>query len=99
MQNAQNYLLTTIDNPYNPFVDWDSWFAFDEQKGYHTCQVLDKFYKTSDLIPESLDIFLYSDALDTILELFWYYIVVTKDSVIKPINLDLVEQNLNTKTG
>ena len=33
MQNAKNYLLTTIDNPYNPFKDWDSWFAYDMQKG------------------------------------------------------------------
>ena len=50
MQNAKNYLLTTIDNPYNPFKDWDSWFAYDQQKGYRTCQILDKFYKTSDTI-------------------------------------------------
>ena len=36
-------MLTTIDNPYNPFKDWDSWFAYDLQKGYRTCQILDKF--------------------------------------------------------
>lgn len=32
MQNAKDYLLTTIDNPFNPFTDWDSWYNFDQQK-------------------------------------------------------------------
>lgn len=33
-------MLTTIDNPYNPFTQWDEWYAFDEQKGYCTCAYL-----------------------------------------------------------
>lgn len=91
MQNAKNYLLTTIDNPYNPFKDWDSWFAFDQQKGYRTCQILDRFYKTSDTISDSLDEFLYSNALDTILDLFPHYCVVSAEMDIKPIDLDVLE--------
>ena len=26
--------ITTIDNPFNPFTEWDEWFNFDLQKGY-----------------------------------------------------------------
>lgn len=40
-------MLTTEDNPYDPFEQFDEWFAFDEQKGYHTCSYLDRIAKTS----------------------------------------------------
>lgn len=33
-------MLTTIDNPYDPFTQFDEWNAFDQQKGYHTCSYL-----------------------------------------------------------
>ena len=29
-------MITTIDNPYNPFTQFDEWYAFDEGKGYCT---------------------------------------------------------------
>jgi hypothetical protein len=42
------YMLTTIDNPINPFNDFDEWYNYDERiLGYHTCSVLAKECKTS----------------------------------------------------
>ena len=32
--------LSTIDNPFNPFDDFDSWFLFDIEKGYNSCGYL-----------------------------------------------------------
>ena len=32
----ETYMLTTFDNPYNPFVDFASWYMFDCDKGYNT---------------------------------------------------------------
>lgn len=29
-------MLTTYDNPYSPFEDYDEWFAYDSLMGYHT---------------------------------------------------------------
>jgi hypothetical protein len=29
-------MLTTIDNPYDPFDQYDDWYAWDERMGYHT---------------------------------------------------------------
>lgn len=29
--------LTTDDNPWNPFTQFESWYDFDEKKMYRTC--------------------------------------------------------------
>lgn len=34
------HMLTTVDNPYNPFTQFDEWYGFDERSGYHTTQFL-----------------------------------------------------------
>ena len=41
-------MLTTMDNPFNPFTQWDEWKSFDEDKGYFTCSYLARIAKTSD---------------------------------------------------
>ena len=35
-------MLTTIDNPYNPFTQFSKWFMFDTEKGYNSCGYLDR---------------------------------------------------------
>ena len=37
---TDQFMLSTIDNPFNPFVDFDSWKNFDEDQGYNTCEYL-----------------------------------------------------------
>ena len=31
------HMLTTFDNPYNPFVDFSSWYMYDCEMQYNTC--------------------------------------------------------------
>lgn len=39
--------LSTTDNPYNPFTEFDSWYRFDMDKGYSSCSYLDRVAVTS----------------------------------------------------
>lgn len=45
-------MLTTIDNPFNPFDDFTSWFLFDVEKGYNSSSILGRIAKTSDTLSE-----------------------------------------------
>lgn len=48
-----DYMLTTVDNPFDPFTQWDEWFSYDETMGYHTCALLARVTYTSDELSES----------------------------------------------
>lgn len=39
--------LTTSDNPFDPFTEFDKWYAYDEAHGYHSCAYLARIAKTS----------------------------------------------------
>lgn len=47
-----NCMLTTIDNPFDPFTQFDSWFQFDIEKGYYSCSKLARIAKLSDDLSE-----------------------------------------------
>ena len=44
--------LTTHDNPYDPFEQFDSWFRFDTDKGYNSCSYLDRIARTSEQLSD-----------------------------------------------
>ena len=45
-------MLTTFDNPFDPFEQFTSWFLFDVEKGYNTCGRLARIAKLSDGLSE-----------------------------------------------
>ena len=40
--------ITTIDNPYDPFTQFELWLAYDLEKGYNSCAYLSRVTLTSD---------------------------------------------------
>lgn len=42
------YMLTTVDNPYNPFTQWDLWYNFDQHMHYCTCEYLGRVTEDSE---------------------------------------------------
>ena len=41
-------MLTTIDNPFNPFNQFASWFEYDSSMGYNSCGRLMRIAQVSD---------------------------------------------------
>lgn len=73
--------ITTIDNPYDPFDQFDDWFAFDELKGYHSCAYLSRVTKTSDQLSDLDQAIDVEKAIDEIVKYdpFGMYKKVTKE--------------------
>lgn len=46
-------MLTTIDNPWDPFTQWSEWYAYDEAAGYHSSSLLARIAKSSDELSEA----------------------------------------------
>lgn len=41
-------MLSTKDNPFNPFTQFDQWYLFDIEKGYYSCGLLARIARTSE---------------------------------------------------
>lgn len=41
-------MLTTFDNPFDPFEDFTSWMLFDKEKGYDSSERLMRIANLSD---------------------------------------------------
>lgn len=62
-------MLTTIDNPYNPFEDFDRWFEFDELCGYRCCERIARLAKVYDGMSEEEIGDAIEKAIDTIIDI------------------------------
>jgi hypothetical protein len=62
-------MLTTIDNPFDPFEQFIEWSAFDEAKGYYTCAYLARIVKTSNELSEEDESIAIEQAINEIIEL------------------------------
>ncbi len=61
-------MLTTFDNPYDPFEQFTSWFLFDVEKGYNSCSYLGRVAHTSDQLSEEENDLEIERAIDEIIK-------------------------------
>ena len=50
------FLLSTIDNPYDPFTDYTRWYLEDLRLGHDTCGLLARLASGSDVIEDNAEV-------------------------------------------
>ena len=57
-------MLTTVDNPFDPFTQYDQWLSYDEQAGYFTNEYLARIANTTPSMTDDE----VSDAIDNAMD-------------------------------
>lgn len=53
---ADEFMLSTIDNPYDPFEQFTLWHLFDKEKGYDSCERLMRNVEIrEDMTPQEIE--------------------------------------------
>jgi hypothetical protein len=80
-------MLTTIDNPYDYFTQFDQWLMFDHEMGYCTCEYLARIARTSDQFSDKENNDEIERAIDEIISLDFMniYKKVTKEFPIEEV--------------
>lgn len=62
-------MITTSDNPFDPFEEYDQWFNWDMVNGYNTPGLLDRVLITSDQLSDADQLADREEAIDRLIEL------------------------------
>lgn len=68
--HAEDFWLTTTDNPYDPFNQFENWLAYDEQTGYFTNGLLARLCLDSPNFSEQENDLAIKEAMQNICDLF-----------------------------
>ena len=62
------HMLTTVDNPFDPFTQYTEWFEYDRSADYHTPGFLARVARLSDELSEADRDVAIEAAIDEIVE-------------------------------
>ena len=67
------YAITTKDNPYNPFKDFDNWYAYDMNQSLHpeyvnSCALLARVSNCADSLSDAENNLMTFKAIQTIIK-------------------------------
>jgi len=68
MIEPEDAMLTTVDNPFSPFTQYDAWQAWDEDHGYFSAGLLAREAKTSNELSETDEAIAINQAIDRIVK-------------------------------
>lgn len=54
-KDVVRHMLTTLDNPFNPFTHFELWYEFDTSMQYNSLNLLGRIAKTSDDFTDSMN--------------------------------------------
>ena len=60
-------MLTTTDNPFSPYTEFEQWNAYDMQVGHHTLSLLARVTRTSDELSDLDNAQAIDDAIEIII--------------------------------
>lgn len=64
-----DYMLTTVDNPIDPFENFVAWFKYDMILGHNTCGLLAELSSTSPAFSENKNNEITNQTMDFIVNL------------------------------
>ena len=87
MDDKTIHMLSTIDNPYNPFTHFDLWNQYDEARGYFTNEYFARVVNYDGCFSERQKHIARENAIQQIIDAdpLHIYIKVTADEKVKPI--------------
>lgn len=89
--NVVPMILSTPDNPYNPFGDFDNWYAYDEDHGYHTSSYVARLTFSSDVLSDTENQIAVNNAIRKIYECNpkGMYVIYYEDGRVEKIDNEL----------
>lgn len=67
-EKSKEFFITTFDNPYDYFTQFDEWVAFDRQMGYYTLEYLARIVRDAPDLSEEQENEEIEDAINKIIE-------------------------------
>lgn len=87
---SDEVMLTTINNPFNPFTEFDNWLSFDYRNGTDCCGTVARIAKTTNALTDELNDIEIEKAMDSIVEsmpgVFIKLHKSTADSILKSLS-------------
>lgn len=65
---TKQFALSTFDNPFNPFTDYNSWLSFDKEKDYNSSERLMRVAKITEEMSDVEETIEIERAIDTIIK-------------------------------